>query len=95
MSNYGSYVQKLNNEFNFEEYQILEIRSFEDLLQVRDTINKPILMTERPVVKETYFFIPSEKSVYIYELKAGSLRKKGKRYRKDNKDSENKNEITI
>jgi hypothetical protein len=95
MSNYGSYIQKLNNEYNFdfERYQILEIKSFEDLLQVRETINKPILMTEKTLAMETYFFIPSDNDVYIYELKAGNLRKsRGKRYKtKEN----NKEEITI
>ena len=95
MSNYGSYIQKLNNEFEFDGYQILEIKSFEDLLQVRETINKPILMTEKSIVMETYFFIPSEKSVYIYELKAGNLRKnKGKRYKVKEKE-EKKEELTI
>ena len=82
MSNYGSYIQKLNNEYDFREYQILEIKSFEDLLQIKETLNKPILMTERISAKETYFFIPSEENVYVYELKAGNLRKnRGKRYK--------------
>jgi len=83
MSNYGSYIQKLNNEFIFDDdYQVLEIKSFEDLLQVRETINQPILMTEQKLAMETYFFIPSEKNVYIYELKVGNLRKnRGKRYK--------------
>ena len=82
MSNYGSYIQKLNNEFDFECYQILEIKSFEDLLQIKETLNKPILMTEKTITMETYFFIPCENNVYIYELKAGNLRKnRGKRYK--------------
>jgi len=90
MSNYGSYIQKLYNEYNFDKYQILEIKSFEDLLQVRETINKPILMTEKTLAKETYFFIPCENDVYVYELKAGNLRKsKGKRF----KEEENVEEI--
>lgn len=93
MSNYGSYIQKLNNEYDFENYQILEIKSFEDLLEIRETINKPILMTEKSLAMETYFFIPSENDVYVYELKAGNLREnRGKRYKtKEN----NKEEITI
>lgn len=93
MSNYGSYIQKLNNDFEFGDYQVLEIKSFEDLLQIRETINKPILMTEKLLAMETFFFIPCEKNVYIYELKAGNLRKnKGKRYKvKEN----NKEEVSI
>lgn len=74
MSNYGSYIQKLNNEYNFANFQTLEIKSFEDLLQVRETINKPILMIEKTSTMETYFFIPSENNVYIYELKAGTIK---------------------
>ena len=82
MSNYGSYIQKLNNEFDFEGYQILEIKSFEDLLQIKETLNKPILVTEKESAMETYFFIPSDFTCYIYELKAGNLReKRGKRYK--------------
>ena len=84
MSNYGSYIQKLNNEYDFYGRQILEIKSFEDLLQIKETLNKPILMTEKTIAMETYFFIPSEDNVYIYELKAGNLRKnRGKRYKGD------------
>jgi len=95
MSNYGSYIQKLNNEFVFGDYQILEIKSFEDLLQVRETINKPILMTEKTSAMETYFFIPSDNNVvYIYELKTGNLRRnKGKRYKVEDIEEINKKRI--
>lgn len=94
MSNYGSYIQKLYNEYDFDKYQILEIKSFEDLLQVRETINKPILMTEKKLAKETYFFIPSENDIYVYELKAGNLRKsKGKRFKEENVEEINKKRI--
>ena len=93
MSNYGSYVQKLNNEYNFDDYQILELKSFEDLLQVREIINKPIFMIEKALAKEAYFFIPCEKDVYVYELKTGNLRKnRGKRY-KSKEDSQEKEEV--
>lgn len=89
MANYGSYIQKLYNEFDFTGYQMLEIKSIEDLLQVRETLNKPVLMTEQASAMETYFFIPADKDIYVYELKVGNLRKKnkGKRYRV--KDEEN------
>ena len=82
MSNYGSYIQKLNNELTFDDCQLLEIKSFEDLLQIRETINKPILMTEKASAMESYFFIPNGKDVYVYEFKAGNLRKRrGSRYK--------------
>jgi len=95
MSNYGSYIQKLYNEFEFDTYQILEIKSFEDLLQIRETINKPILMTEKSLAMETYFFIPCDKNVYIFELKAGNLKAtRGKRYRAKAKQVEEEDTVT-
>lgn len=82
MSNYGSYIQKINNEFDFSDNQILEVKSFEDLLQIKETLNEPILMTDKLSAMETYFFIPSEKIIYVYELKMNNLRKiKEKRYK--------------
>lgn len=82
MSNYGSYIQKINNEFDFLDNQILEVKSFEDLLQIKETLNQPILMTDKLSAMETYFFIPSEKNIYVYELKMNSLRKiRGKRFK--------------
>ena len=76
MSNYGSYIQKITNEYDVEGRQILEIKSFEDLLQIKETINMPILMQERENAMETFFFIGTDRVVYIYELKVGTQRKK-------------------
>ena len=78
MSNYGSYIQKLYNDFEVGNRQILEIKSFEDLLQIKETMRLPILMTEKPSVYETYFFISTNDTLYVYELKTGSLKKKRK-----------------
>lgn len=78
--NYDSYIQKIGNKFDFSEYQQIEMQTFEDLLQVRDTINEPILMLETIEGKETDFFIPSkEKVVYIYKLKIEDIEEKKKK----------------
>ena len=53
------------------------MKSFEDLLQIRDTISEPILMIERK--EETDFLIPSKGNViYIYKLKIKDLKKNKK-----------------
>ena len=89
MSNYGSYIQKINNEFDFSDNQILEVKSFEDLLQIKETLNEPILMTDKLSAMETYFFIPNGKNIYVYELKMNNLRKiKGKRYKSVKENTE-------
>ena len=81
--NYGSYIQKINNEFDYDEYQIIEMKTFEDLLQIRDTISKPILMKQNTKQKETTFIIPSkEKVVYTYKLKVKDFKKNRSTYEK-------------
>lgn len=94
MMSYGSYIQKIGNEYEFGNRQILDVKVFEDLLQIRETINRPILMTETEDAMGTYFFIVTEDVVYIYELKAGNLKqKRGRRYKAKEEHPENKEEV--
>jgi len=93
MMSYSSYIQKIGNEYDFGKRQILEVRVFEDLLQIRETINQPVLMEEKEDAMETYFFVASEDAVYIYELKAGNLRKnRARRYKTKETHPENSEE---
>ena len=69
LSNYGSYIQKINNRFDLEKYEVIEIDKFNDILEIRDTIQEPILMFEVSGNLKTYFMIPSKtKILYLYEL---------------------------
>lgn len=84
LMNYDSYIQKINNTFDFEGYQKLEMKTFEDLLQIRDTISQPILMIETKLDKETDFIVPGKgKVAYIYKLKIEDVIKKEKKDKKD------------
>ncbi len=69
LNNYGSYIQKVNNELELEGYQVLKIDTFHDMLEIRDTIQSPILMVENKEKTRTYFVIPSSKILYTYCLK--------------------------
>jgi len=76
LNNYGSYIQKLNNDFNFTEYQLLKIDTFTDMLEIRDTIGQPILMKENNERTGAYFVIPSvTKILYVYRLKIFDIEK--------------------
>lgn len=70
LSNYGSYIQKVNNILDMEKYEVLFLDNFNDLLEIRDTIQEPILMFEFEEEKKTYFMIPTKTNIlYIFELK--------------------------
>ena len=53
---------------------ILKIDTFEDMLEIRDTIKQPILMKENEDKTGAYFLIPSNtKILYVYRIKIGDI----------------------
>lgn len=69
-TSYGSYIQEIKNEFDREGYQILYLGAFSEMLEIRDTIQSPILMFENEDKTRTEFFITTNtKILYLYEIK--------------------------
>lgn len=67
---YGSYIQRMDGDFNDEGYQTVMIKTFTEMLGIRDTIQSPILMTENREETMTRFLIPTNtKILYTYEIK--------------------------
>lgn len=76
LNNYKSYIQKVNSVFNFEGYQIMKVDTFNDMLEIRDTIQEPILMIENKEKSGVYFLIPSKTNIiYLYGLKVSEIKK--------------------
>ena len=70
LRNYKSYIQKINNTFNEEGYQVLVIDSFDELLEIRDTLQLPILMNENIDRTSTKFIIPTSSNIlYSFEIR--------------------------
>ena len=76
LNNYSSYIQTINNEFDFKTFKLIKVDSFTDMLEIRDTIKQPILMKESDDKTGAYFVIPSNtKILYIYRLKISDIKK--------------------
>ncbi len=70
VANYKSYIQKINNAFDPTGYQILSVASFGELLEIRDTLQSPILMLENKDKTSTKFIVPTmTKLLYLYEIR--------------------------
>lgn len=70
LSQYKSFIQVLKNEFVMDGYQILNLSTIRELLEIRDTLQKPILMKENSDRTASKFFIPTnENIVYVYEIR--------------------------
>lgn len=69
---YKSYIQRLRNHFDVAGYQVLVLSEFSEMLEVRDTIQSPILMDENDDKTCTHFLIPTASNIlYMFEIKVG------------------------
>ncbi|MBP5678419.1 MAG: hypothetical protein J6X28_01145 [Bacilli bacterium] len=76
LGNYGAYIQRVNGTFDLSGYKSLRIDSFTDMLEIRDTINQPILMIENAKKTGVYFIIPStNKILYTYGIKVVDIQR--------------------
>ena len=67
---YGSFIQRMDGEFEYEGYQIVNIKTFVEMLGIRDTIQSPVLMSENHDETMTRFLIPTNtKILYTFEIK--------------------------
>lgn len=70
VKSYKSFIQKIINPFDDTGYQLLFVDTFTEMLEIRDTIQSPILMNENIDRTCTRFLIPTNtKLLYVYELK--------------------------
>ncbi len=75
MNNYGSFIQKINNDYDMSKSQILKVDSFDDMLEIRDTLQAPILMLENKDKYGVFFIIPTAyKVLYTYALRVDDIK---------------------
>lgn len=70
LRDYKSYIQTLRHAFDPSGYQLLQLNSFAEMLEIRDIIQSPILMSENEDRTRTEFLIPTNTRIlYMYEIK--------------------------
>ena len=69
-TNYDSYIQKISDTYDIGTSQVIKIKTFNDILEIRDTLKQPILMLENERKNGTFFIIPATNSIiYVYALR--------------------------
>ena len=95
LNHYHSYIQKVNNKVNvfeqsgmiidsdtiYKNCQVFKLETFTDMLEIRDNLNAPILMSTNDKNTKTYFFILNtiNKAVYVYGIKVQDIKKELKK----------------
>ena len=77
INNYDSYIQKITDAYDIGTSQVLKIESFNDMLEIRDTLKQPILMLENEEKDGTFFIIPATNNIiYTYALRVIDIKAK-------------------
>lgn len=70
VSSYRSFIQQMEGQFDVSGYQVVPIKTFKEMLNIRDTLQSPILMFENVDQTVTEFVIPTNSQIlYMFEIK--------------------------
>ena len=70
LNTYEGYIQKINSKYKIGTSQVIKVESFNDMLEIRDTLKTPILMLENEAKDGTFFIIPASNGIiYAYALR--------------------------
>ena len=70
LRNYKSFIQRIRSVIDTSEYQVVLVDTFDEMLDIRDTLQSPILMQENEDKTCSRFFIPTAtRFLYLYEIK--------------------------
>ena len=72
--NYKTYIQQINNEIDYNNYKIIQINTFNEILEMRDTMQSPILMYTEENEDRTKFMIMKDGILYLNILGAKEIR---------------------
>ena len=77
-NNYGQYISKIKTEFKYEKFQIVLVEEFEDLFEVRNSSNSPILFCQDETKTRSAFIVPTNSGlVYIYYYSISNVIEQG------------------
>ena len=80
INTYVGYIQKISSKYEIGASQVIKVESFNDMLEIRDTLKTPILMLENEAKDGTFFIIPAANGIiYAYALRVVDIiaRRKG------------------
>lgn len=79
LNNYGSYIQEVDGSIELSDYEVWRMKSFDDMMEISDRVNQPILMIENKDKTGVYFIIPNlDKRLYTYGFKVSEIQEQMK-----------------
>lgn len=73
---YKQYIQKITVDLDKEKYKIVEVEKFSEILEMKETLQAPILMYTEEGVRRTRFMIINNEILFVYTLGSQEIRNK-------------------
>lgn len=87
---YKSYIQKINTQINYSDYKIIRVDTFNELMQMREDVQAPILMYTENNNYKTIFMMIKENILFTYILSARGIKNQLIEESKKKKDKKGK-----
>lgn len=71
--NFGEIIVEVSNELDYKEMHIVNVKKFEDMIDLEEELRIPILHYEKEEDFESWFMIINDKQLYRYILKAEKI----------------------
>lgn len=76
MFNYKQYIQKITTDLDKEKYKVIEVEKFSEILEMKETLQAPILMYTEENVRRTRFMVINNEILFVYTLGSQEIRNK-------------------
>ena len=71
---YKSYIQKINNKLDYNDYKVIQIDTFNELLSMREEVQSPIFMYKEENIRRTEFIMINENLLFEFILDSDLIR---------------------
>ena len=72
LKEYGDIIVETTSPVNFSEYQIVQVKNFNEMIDLEEELHVPILYFEPAIGEESWFMLIHDKILYKYVLKQGN-----------------------
>ena len=71
LKDYGDIIVETTSPVNFNDYQVIHVKNFNEMIDLEEELHVPILYFEPAVGQESWFMLIHDKVLYKYDLKQG------------------------
>ena len=86
---YKNYIQKINNMLDYNDYKVVNVDTFKELMGMREELQSPILMYTEENQRRTTFLIINQNLLFQHIMDSNLIREKLIKMSKEKKEKKN------